>query len=117
MPLEEAAKDIMQLHDYIKEHFGDEMTLFRPPMGEFSEQILALTQSLGYKSIFWSWAYRDWDVDNQPLTIKALHRMTSEVHPGAIYLLHAVSQTNSEVLEDMITEIRAKGFTFAAWDL
>ena len=117
MPLEEAAADIMQLHAYVKANFGYEMTLFRPPMGEFSEQTLALAASLGYKSVFWSFAYRDWEVDNQPLTLEALNACVSRCHPGAIYLLHAVSQTNTEILGDFIDQVRAQGYTFSKFYL
>ena len=117
MPLEEAAADIIDLHNYMKANYGYEMWLFRPPMGEFSEQTLGLVQSLGYKTVFWSFAYRDWLVDDQPLTLEALNHITSKSHPGAIYLLHAVSQTNAEILGDVIDQICAKGYTFAAWDI
>ena len=117
MPLEDAAADIKELHEYMKANYGYEMWLFRPPMGEFSEQTLALAKSLGYKSIFWSFAYRDWLVDDQPLTLEALNHVVSKCHPGAIYLLHAVSQTNAEILGDIIDQIHAKGLTCAAWDI
>jgi len=117
MPLREAAEDILVLHNYMKENYNYEMNLFRPPMGEFSEQSLALAQALGYKSIFWSFAYKDYDLDNQPLTIEALNTITSKCHPGAIYLLHAVSKTNAEVLGEVIDNIREQGYTIAEWDV
>lgn len=117
MSLEDAAEDIRTLHDYVKSQFGYKMYLFRPPMGEFSEQTLALAQSLGYKSVFWSFAYKDYDVDNQPITIEALDRITSAAHPGAIYLLHAVSQTNAEVLDEAIDNLRAAGYDLIKWNL
>ena len=56
----------MELHDYMKENYGYEMSLFRFPMGEFSEADLSVLHQLGYKSVFWSFAYRDWLVDDQP---------------------------------------------------
>jgi peptidoglycan-N-acetylmuramic acid deacetylase len=117
MPLMEAARDILTLHDYMLANFGYKMWLFRPPMGEFSEQTLALAQSVGYKSVFWSFAYRDWLVDEQPLTIEALANVSEKCHPGAIYLLHAVSQTNAEILGEAIDTIRGQGFEVAGWDI
>lgn len=113
MPLTEAAKDIMKLHEYVKANFGYEMFLFRPPEGAFSEQTLALTQSLGYKSVLWSFAYKDYDVNAQPLTLEATERVVSKAHPGEICLLHAVSKTNAEILGDVIDQIRAEGYEFA----
>jgi len=117
MPHRDAANDIMELHDYIKDQFNYEMALFRPPMGEFSEQALALVQSLGYTSVFWSWAYKDWLVDDQPSPQAALQKMTSEAHPGAVYLLHAVSKTNADVLGDAIDMLREKGYEISHWDI
>lgn len=116
MSAEDAVSDIKKLHDYVRANYGYEMTLFRPPMGEFSEKTLALANSIGYKSIFWSFAYRDWEVDNQPISIEAIDKITSSAHPGAIYLLHAVSSTNAEILGEVIDNIREKGFEFGRFD-
>lgn len=112
--LQEAAGEITELHDYVKENFDYEMTLFRTPMGEWSEQTLALTQKLGYRSVFWSFAYRDWLTDDQPDPEEALDKVTGCLHPGAIYLLHAVSSTNTQILADFIETVRDQGYTFRA---
>lgn len=108
----DVAEEIGKLHDYVKEHFGYTMTLFRPPMGEFSERTLEVTKRQGYTSVFWSFAYRDYAVDDQPEPEKAFERVTSAVHPGAIYLLHAVSETNDAILGRVIDAIREKGYSF-----
>lgn len=104
--------EIMGLHEYMKENFGVEMELFRPPMGEFSEQSLAVTADCGYKTVLWSFAYADWNVDDQPDPAEALEKLKNAAHPGAVYLLHSVSATNAQVLGDMIDGIRAAGFEF-----
>ncbi len=116
LPLAEAAKDLMALHEKVKKDFGYEMKLFRFPEGSYSEQMLGLVQSLGYQSVFWSFAHNDWDVKNQPLTVEAQEKIVENAHPGAIYLLHAVSRTNAEVLGEAIDLIRAKGLEFGKWD-
>lgn len=85
---------------------------FRPPMGHYSQRSLAMTKSLGYRTIFWSFAYCDWKPESQPEPTKAKQLMLDGLHNGAIYLLHAVSKTNSEVLGDFITEARQMGYTF-----
>ena len=117
MTLQDAIDDVMELHDYVLENFGYDMHLFRFPEGVFNEQTLALMQSLGYTSVFWSFAYRDWELDNQPLTIDAINLMVTRAHPGAIYLLHSVSRTNSEVLDEVIDLLKAEGFEFGLLDL
>lgn len=102
--------EIMSLHQYVKDNFNYEMTLFRPPSGYYSAQTLALTQSLGYQSVFWSFAYCDWDTEKQPEEEEALYTISSCAHNGCIYLLHAVSATNAKVLGTVIDNIRSSGY-------
>jgi hypothetical protein len=114
---EEARKIIGDIvhekHDYVKENFNYTMTLFRPPMGEFSERTLALTQSLGYKSVFWSFAYVDWDTSKQLGYDAAYSKVSGALHNGAVYLLHAVSKDNAQILGPFIEEAKKEGFEFA----
>lgn len=112
----EACKEINSLHEHVKEKFGYEMKLFRPPMGEFSEQSLAVTKALGYKSLFWSFAYKDWETDNQIGADAAYEEITSRTHNGEIALLHAVSKDNAEVLGRVIDYWQSKGFKVKAFE-
>lgn len=109
---EECEQEVRGLQKYIKENFGYLPTLFRPPMGEFSEQSLSVTEQCGCETMMWSFAYADWDVDNQPDPAESKEKLTEAAHEGAIYLLHSVSQTNTEILGDVIDGIREKGFEF-----
>lgn len=109
---EVATEEIMFLDKYMKENFKYRMTLFRFPKGEFSENTLALANSLGYKSIFWSFAYADWDVDNPADKDEAFKTITDNTHNGEIMLLHAVSATNAEILGNVIDEVRNQGYEF-----
>lgn len=110
--VEKMKSEIQTLHKTIMENFGVEMNLFRPPKGEYSEQSLAVTQEMGYKSIFWSFAYADWDPKNQPDENEALDTLKSHLHDGAIYLLHTVSQTNANILADFIDHAKSQGYEF-----
>ena len=107
--------DIEELHNYVKDKFGYEMYLFRYPAGIYSEQSLALMSSLGYKSVFWSFAYADWDPNNQPDEAQSLEKLTNKLHPGAIYLLHAVSKTNTDILSQFIDNAQRNGYEFAEY--
>ena len=109
---EQIKTELGDLHDYIKKHYGYEMTELRPPMGEFSEFSLSETQKAGYTTKLWSFAYKDWLTDDQPDPAYAKEKLISGAHEGAIYLLHSVSKTNAEVLGDVIDGIRDKGFEF-----
>jgi peptidoglycan-N-acetylmuramic acid deacetylase len=106
-------EEIGKLHDYVKETFEYEMTLIRFPMGEFSQRSLAVAQEMGYTSVFWSFAYMDWNVNNQPEPAAALEKVKAGTHPGAIMLLHAVSPTNAEILGDLVDFWLSEGFRLA----
>lgn len=111
----EQANEIKELHQYVKDNFGYDMYLFRFPAGIYSEQSLALVQQMGYRSVFWSYAYRDWETDNQPDPTESLTKLNSKMHEGAIYLLHAVSATNTKIMGQFIDDTRAAGYTFALY--
>lgn len=109
---EECRQEIEGLQEYMKQNFGVTMKLFRPPMGEFSEQSLSVTKDCGLSTMLWSFAYADWDVNAQPDPAQAKEKLIGAAHEGAIYLLHSVSQTNAEVLGEVIDGIRDEGFEF-----
>ena len=89
---------------------------FRPPMGKYSELSLQYTQKYGYKTIFWSFAYMDWIPNKQPSHETAKKRILQRTHNGGIMLLHAVSRTNAEILDDIITEWKAQGYELKTLD-
>lgn len=83
----------------------------RPPEGGYSERSLALLNSLGYKTVFWSFAYKDWLTDNQPDPKESLELILNNIHPGSILLLHPVSNTNTQILGEVIDGIRRQGYS------
>lgn len=96
-----------------KDLVGKDMLEFlRPPSGVFSERTLAQAKNLGYKSVFWSMAYRDWVVNDQPGKVEAYKHVTDNIHNGAVILLHSVSKSNTEALEDIIEELKRQGYNF-----
>lgn len=108
---DELYSELTLLHDYVREEFGYEMYVMRPPKGEFSQRVLACAKELGYTTVLWSFAYPDWDVNNQPDPEEAFRKITSRSHNGAVYLLHAVSETNASILGRVIDYWRGEGFT------
>ena len=89
---------------------------FRPPSGVYSIHSLAQTQAAGYKTIFWSFAYQDWDTENQPGVQAAYDMVMNHYHNGCIMLLHAVSQSNTEALDQMLKSLKAQGYVFMSLD-
>ena len=113
---EELKKELMDLNQALYEKFGYEMKYMRPPKGEFSERTLSLTDSLGFKTVMWSFAYVDWNDDKQPSKDDAMKKIISNLHNGEIMLLHATSKTNSEIMGEMIDNIRKEGFEIKSLD-
>jgi len=109
----EMIAELTGVAEYFKEATGLDMPpFFRPPMGEYSERVLSVTQEQGYYTIFWSFAYEDWKQDKQPGAAAALKRVTEGLHNGAILLLHAVSSSNAEAMADIIDSARDAGYEF-----
>lgn len=113
---EKINSEIMDLHKAIYEKFGYEMKYIRPPMGEFSERTLSITNSLGYKTVMWSFAYEDWNEDKQPEEETAKQKILNNLHNGAIILLHGNSKTNTNILGDIIKEAKNIGYEFKSLD-
>jgi peptidoglycan-N-acetylmuramic acid deacetylase len=87
---------------------------FRPPEGKYSELSLYYTRQLGYRTVFWSFAYRDWDTANQPSEPDAIDLLRARAHNGGIFLLHAVSKTNAAILDTVLKEWKSSGYEFGS---
>lgn len=93
-----------------------QMAYLRPPRGIFSNQVLAVSKQAGYTSVFWSVAYKDWDINSQRGAAYAQDQVMRQLHPGAVILLHSVSSDNAEALGAIIDGARAQGYTFKRLD-
>ncbi|OPJ57501.1 delta-lactam-biosynthetic de-N-acetylase [Clostridium oryzae] len=111
--MDKFTSELREVENTYKETTGLEMPkFFRPPMGKYSELSLNYTKQLGYKTIFWSMAYFDWDVNKQPDKQQAMEKLLKRTHNGSIILLHTVSKTNAEILHELINKWKAEGYTF-----
>lgn len=106
-------EEITSLEKKYQEITGLEMQKFyRPPQGKYSESNLKMAQELGYQTVFWSLAYVDWYVDQQPTQEEAYAKLLPRIHPGAVVLLHSTSKTSAEILDDLLTKWEQEGYTF-----
>ena len=109
----EFSRELSTMELSYKELTGSELARFyRPPEGKFSEANLKFASDLGYKTVFWSFAYADWDNQKQPSKEYAIKKILDNVHNGAVILLHPTSATNAEILETIIDEMRKNGYEF-----
>ena len=109
---EEIRKEVMNLHNSVYEKFGYEMTYFRPPKGEFSERVISVVKDLGYTTVMWSSAYDDWDKEKQGREEYGKKKIVDNMHNGCVLLLHATSSDNSNILSDVIKDIKNMGYEF-----
>ena len=112
------AKELSDLEALFKETTGKDMPkYYRPPQGIYSEENLKMAKELGYKTVFWSLAYVDWNNDAQPTKEQAFSKLLPRIHNGAVVLLHSTSKTNAEILDELLTKWKEEGYRFASVDL
>ena len=111
------SKELTDLEALYKETVGQELPKFyRPPQGIYSEENLKMAQELGYKTLFWSLAYVDWNNDAQPTREAAFAKLLPRTHNGAVVLLHSTSKTNAEILGELIDKWKEAGYRFGTLD-
>ncbi len=114
---ESFAKELQDLEALFQSVTGKEMPkYYRPPQGVYSEDNLKMAQELGYKTVFWSLAYVDWNNDAQPTAAHAFSKLLPRTHNGAVILLHSTSKTNAEILDELLTRWKDMGYRFETID-
>lgn len=109
------AKELQDLETLYQSVTGKELSkYYRPPQGVYSQENLEMAKELGYKTVFWSLAYVDWNNNAQPTREAAFNKLLPRVHNGAVVLLHSTSQTNAEILDELLTKWEEMGYTFAS---
>ncbi len=107
------AEQLTTLETHYKELTGCDMAkIYRPPEGRYSEQNLAYAKSMGYKTVFWSFAYADWDNNRQMSPEAAMKKILAHTHNGEIMLLHPTSATNAAILDQLLTTLEGEGYRF-----
>ena len=110
-------KELTDLETLFQQVTGKELPKFyRPPQGTYSQKNLQLAKNMGYKTVFWSLAYVDWNNDAQPTAQQAFDKLLPRTHDGAVVLLHSTSQTNAEILDQLLTKWSEQGYVFATID-
>ena len=108
-------KELKDLETLFFDTTGKELPkYYRPPQGIYSEKNLEMARDLGYRTVFWSLAYVDWRSDSQPTREQALSKLIPRIHNGAVVLLHSTSQTNAEILDELLTKWEQMGYRFGS---
>ncbi|MEG0291964.1 MAG: polysaccharide deacetylase family protein [Anaerovoracaceae bacterium] len=108
--------ETIPFHKYMQKKYKYNMTLFRFPEGAYNEKSLYFLNKIGYTSLFWSFGYDDWDRNNQPGEAYALGKIMSNIKPGAVILLHGMSKTNANIIDNIINETKKKGYKIVTYE-
>ena len=114
---EKFTAELQALETLFLETTGKELPKFyRPPQGCYSEENLKNAQKMGYRTVFWSLAYQDWDTSKQPTREVAFEKLLPRTHNGAVVLLHSTSSTNAGILDELLTKWEQEGYRFETVD-
>ena len=81
----------------------------RPPQGRYNSTVRNIAATLGYVICYWSIDSRDWTGAS---VAEMRHTILTELHPGAVILFHLHGEHTCELLPELITEIRNRGYQF-----
>lgn len=113
----EIINDVKKLEDNFYKEFNINMSKYvRPPRGEYNEMSQRTLANNGYKSVFWSLAYVDWNKNVYNGNHYSYNKVINKIHNGAIILMHTVSKDNMVDLDDIIKELKNEGFVFKSID-
>lgn len=112
--LQEQVEDACMIYKLVYEVTGVEPYYYCFGSDIWNERALALMNELGFRCVFRSFAYRDYDRNNQPDPDEALKELVNELHSGEVLCLHTTSETSIRILADFIDEARARGYEFVA---
>ena len=105
--------ELEAIDQIMRETCGEPLAPFyRPPEGRFTQDNLMWAKEAGYKTIFWSYAYADWDNQKQMNEEKALEKLKQHTHNGEVLLLHPTSATNAAILDRYLTSLENDGYRF-----
>ena len=114
---EEIYSEIIGCEENYYKLTGKQMDLFfRPPGGDYSRRTMQITKDLGYRSVFWSIAYFDYDQSNQPGKEYVLSHFKQYHHNGAIILMHNDSESNKDAMREVILYLKDQGYRFGTLD-
>ena len=109
LPDSECQQELLKVHEKVKEITGVEMDLFRPPYGDYDNEVIKNATSCGYYTIQWdvdSLDWKDYGVDNIIKTVSEHKNLQN----GSIILMHNGAKYTAEALPKVIEGLKAKGY-------
>ncbi len=103
--------EIQKVHDKVKDLTGIEMCLFRPPYGDYDNDVITTLEEMNYYTIQWSIDSIDWkNYGRQDILDRVLNH--KNLTDGAIILMHNGAKYTASALDELISELKNKGYEF-----
>lgn len=88
---------------------GKRVTLFRPPYGDYDDELISTAREEGYLPIQWDVDSLDWkDLSATDIAVRVINRVKS----GSIILMHNNGLHTAEAVPIIIETLKNKGYTF-----
>lgn len=88
---------------------GGSSTLFRPPYGRYSQELLQVVKEENSQAVLWNVDTRDWKVRDPD---KIVEHVTTAAGSGSVLLLHSTYPTTADALPRVISTLREKNCEF-----
>ncbi len=104
---EDGKKAMNSVIVYMKENYGYDVKLCRPPYGASNKTVKEEAAELGIALVIWSVDTLDWSTRNAEATFKAVKK---EAKDGAIILCHDIHKPTAESMKKVIPWLHEKGY-------
>lgn len=101
--------ELLKPHQTIKELLGIEMCLFRPPYGDYDNDVITTATACKYYTVQWSVDSLDWKDYGADSIVKTVlnHKNLGN---GAIILMHNGAKYTKDALEQVIVGLQTQGY-------
>jgi polysaccharide deacetylase family sporulation protein PdaB len=106
---EEIKLELATSSEAIENITGKKVELFRPPYGDYDDELIKTASEEGYYSIQWDTDSLDWkDLSATDIAMRVINNAKS----GSIILMHNNGLHTAEAVPIIIQTLKNKGFTF-----
>lgn len=106
---EERKKELEQVQTKVRQLTGTQMEFFRPPYGNYDDDLIRQAKELGYYTVTWDVDSQDWkDYGKEAILREVLEN--KDLQKGSIILFHTGTRYLADVLRELICGLREAGY-------
>ncbi|MBO5208898.1 MAG: polysaccharide deacetylase family protein [Lachnospiraceae bacterium] len=106
----ECEEELMAVHRKVKELTGYEMFLFRPPYGDYDNDVINVAKKCSYYPIQWDVDSLDWQNEGVDAILKTV-TTHKNLGSGSIILCHNGAEYTAQALDSLLTNLEGQGYT------